>query len=93
MVDWFDIAYATLNILVTIYCFRKYLSSKKKPFKLFGIGFTCLAISGFISMFAVFPWLNSIGIVLYGYIRLGLYAVFTIVVIKALQLFVSEMVE
>lgn len=93
MVDWFDIAYATLNILVTIYCFRKYLSSKKKPFKLFGIGFTCLAISVFISMFAVFPWLNSIGIVLYGYIRLGLYAVFTIVVIKALQLFVSEMVE
>ncbi|MDH5450964.1 MAG: hypothetical protein OEX77_08725 [Candidatus Bathyarchaeota archaeon] len=85
MISWFDIAYATLEIIVIVYCFQKYLSSKKKPFQLLGLGFTCLTISDFLWVFTVLPWLTGI-LVLYGYIRLGLYAVFVFLAIRALQM-------
>ncbi|HEY4674656.1 MAG TPA: hypothetical protein VIH48_01230 [Candidatus Bathyarchaeia archaeon] len=84
MLSWFDVAYAVLNITVIFYCFSKYLSSRRKPFKLFGLGFTCLLISNFIWVLALIPLPNSI-LALYGYIRLVLYAIFTILIIYALQ--------
>lgn len=85
MISWFDIAYVTLNIIVIFYCFREYLSLGKKPFQLLGLGFVCLTISDFLWVFAVFPGLNGI-LTLYGYIRLGLYAVFILLVLRGLQL-------
>lgn len=89
MISWFDIAYVTINIIMIFYCFKNYFSSRKKPFKLCGLGFTCLIISDLIWEFAVFPGLNGI-IAVYGYLRLGLYATFTLLIIRALQLFSSE---
>lgn len=89
MLDWFDVAYAALNIIVIFYCFKNYFSSRKKPFQLCGLGFTCLIISDFVWVFAVFPRLNDI-IAVYGYVRLGLYAAFILLVLHALQLFSSE---
>jgi hypothetical protein len=89
LISWFDIAYVTLNIIVIFYCFREYLSSRKKPFQLLSLGFICLIISDFVWVFAVFPGLNGI-LAVYGYIRLGLYAAFALLVIRALQLFSSE---
>ena len=89
MISWFDIAYAILSILVVFYCFKNYFSSRKKPFLLCGLGFTCLLISDFVWVFAVFPGLAGM-LVVYGYIRFGLYTAFTLLVIRALQLFSSE---
>ena len=89
MLSWFDIAYVTLNIFVVFYCFKNYFSSKKRPFQLFGLGFTSLIISDFVWAFAVIPWLDSI-MPLYGYIRLGLYAAFILFILRALQLFDSS---
>lgn len=89
MLSWFDIAYATLNIFIIFYCSKKYFSSKKKPFQLFGLGFTFLIVSDFIWVFTVIPWLN-IALTLYAYIRLGLYAVFILLVLRALNLFDSN---
>lgn len=85
MISWFDIAYAALNIIVIFYCFREYLSSGKKPFQLLGLGFTCLIISDFLWVSAVFPGLNGI-LVVYGYIRFGLYAAFILLILRAIQL-------
>ena len=84
MISWFDIAYAILNLIVISYCFTIYFSSGKKPFLLFGLGFTCLIISEFMWVFAVFPGLNGI-LGVYSYIRLGLYAAFILLVLRALQ--------
>ena len=89
MISWFDIAYAVLGALVVFYCFKNYFSSRKKPFLLCGLGFTCLIISDLMWVFAVFPWLNGI-LVVYGYIRFGLYTAFILLVVRALQLFSSE---
>lgn len=89
MLSWFDIAYAALNIIAIFYCFREYLSSRKKPFQVFGLGFTCLLISDFLWVLAVFPGLSGI-LVVYGYIRLGLYAAFILLFIHALQMFSSR---
>gem|GEM_PF-2453890 len=85
MFSWFDIAYATLKIVVIFYCFKEYLSSGKKPFQLFGLGFTCLIISDFVWVLAVFPGLNGI-LVVYSYIRFGLYVAFTLLILRALQI-------
>ena len=84
MVDWFDVAYAVLTIIVIFYCFSKYVSSRKKPFKLFGLGFTSLLISNFTWMLTFIPLPDNI-LALYGYIRLALYAIFTILVVYVLQ--------
>lgn len=89
MIGWFDVAYATLKLIVIVYCFREYLSSRKKTFQLFSLGFTCLIISDFVWVFAVLPWLNSL-LAVYGYIRFGLYAAFTLLIIRALQLLDSH---
>jgi hypothetical protein len=85
MFSWFDIAYATLDILVVFYCFKNYFSSKKRAFQLFGLGFTSLIISDFVWAFAVIPWLDSL-MPLWGYVRLGLYASFIVLILRALQL-------
>ena len=85
MIGWFDIAYAVLNLIVLSYCFKIYFSSRKKPFLLFGLGFTCLLISEFVWVLAVFPGLNGI-LGIYSYIRLGVYAAFILLVLRALQL-------
>jgi len=89
LLSWFDIAYSALNIIAIFYCFREYSSSRKKPFQVFGLGFTCLLISDFIWILAVIPGLNVI-LVVYGYLRLGLYAAFTLLFIHALQMFSSR---
>ena len=89
MISWFDIAYAILNLIVISYCFRIYLSSRKKPFLLCGLGFTCLIISESVWVFAVIPGLNGI-LGAYSYIRLGLYAVFILLVIRTLQLLTTH---
>jgi hypothetical protein len=88
LISWFDIAYATLKIIVIFYCFREYLSSKRKPFQILGLGFTCLLVSDFIWVFGLLPWLNGM-LALCGYIRLGLYGIFILLVIRALQLLSS----
>jgi len=89
MISWFDIAYVALNIILIFYCFRKYLSSGKKPFQLLGLGFLCLTISEFVWVLAVLPGLNGI-LSAYSYIRFGLYAAFVLLVIRALQLLTSH---
>jgi len=86
LVSWFDLAYATFNIVIMIYCFRNYFLSKKMPFLLFGLGFTCLLISDFFWVFTLIPWSQSI-VIVYGYVRLGLYTAFIALVLRALQLF------
>ena len=88
MISWFDIGYTILNIIVAYYCFEKYFSSRKKPFQLCGLGFTCLIISGFLWVLTIFPRLDGIFAV-YGYIRFGLYAAFAFLVIRAFELFSS----
>lgn len=89
MLSWFDLAYAALDIFIMFYCFKNYFSTKKKPFQLFGLGFTSLIISDFVWVLALTPWSNSI-MPLYGYIRLGLYAAFILFILRALQLFDSS---
>jgi len=89
LLSWFDIAYAALNIFIILYSFKNYFASKKRPFQLFGLGFICLMISDFIWAFILIPWLNSV-LILYGYIRLGLYAAFILFILRALQLFDSK---
>jgi hypothetical protein len=96
--SWFDIAYIILNISLIFYCFRKYLSSRKKPFKLFGLGFTCLIISDFTWMALItLSELYSITLSelysilpMYGYIRLALYTIFVLLTINAIQKINSE---
>ena len=85
MISWFDIAYTILNLTVISYCFNIYLSSRKKPFLLCGLGFTCLIISDFVGILAVFLGLSEI-LSVYSYVRLGLYTAFILLVLNALQL-------
>lgn len=85
MLSWFDVAYAVLNIIMISYCFKKYFALRKKLFKLFGLGFVSLIISDFLWLFALIPWLSSL-LIIYSYMRLGLYAVFILFVLRALQL-------
>jgi len=84
VITWFDVGYATLNIVLIFYCFKEYLSTRKRSFQILGLGFICLMISDFVWVLAIF----SSGIpAIYIYIRFGLYAVFTLLVLRALQLF------
>ncbi|MDH5779869.1 MAG: hypothetical protein OEZ29_04660 [Candidatus Bathyarchaeota archaeon] len=89
MISWFDIAYAVLNLIVIAYCVMSYVSSGKKPFLLWGLGFTCLMISEFMWVFAVIPGLNGI-LGVYSYIRLGLFAAFILLILRALQQLTSH---
>ncbi|NIO38525.1 hypothetical protein GTO27_12635 [Candidatus Bathyarchaeota archaeon] len=89
MINWFDIAYAVLNLIVISYCFKIYSSSRKKPFLLCGLGFTCLLSSEFVWVLAVIPRLSGI-LGLYNYIRLGLYAAFILLIVRALQLLTAH---
>ena len=89
MINWFDIVYAILNLTIISYCFNVYVSSRKKPFLLCGLGFTCLLSSEFMWVFAVFPGLNGI-LGAYSYIRLGLYAAFILLVLRALQQLITH---
>jgi len=75
--------------MVISYCFMIYVSSGKKPFLLCGLGFTCLLISEFVWVFAVIPGLSGI-LGVYSYIRLGLYAAFILLVLRALQLLTTH---
>ncbi|MDH5460896.1 MAG: hypothetical protein OEZ29_02130 [Candidatus Bathyarchaeota archaeon] len=89
MISWFDIAYAVLDFTIISYCVMSYVSSRKKPFLLCGLGFTCLIISEFVWVFAVFPGPNGI-LGVYSYIRLGLYTAFILLVIRTLQLLTTH---
>ena len=89
MISWFDIAYAALNIIMITFCLKQYTSSKKQPFKLFTIGFTFLFIANFVWLFTYIPLLNEITTA-YGYVRLALYAAFTISILYALKSLTQE---
>jgi len=89
VISWFDIAYAALNIIMITFCLKQYTSPKKQPFKLLTIGFIFLFIANFVWLFTYIPLLNEITIA-YGYVRLALYAAFTISILYALRLFTQE---
>jgi len=84
LLSWLDIAYTVLNIFMMGYCYRNYLSSRKKAFQLFAFGFVCLAVSDFLWMFALVSVLDIL-VILLSYLRLGLYAIFILFVLRALQ--------
>jgi hypothetical protein len=84
LLSWFDIAYLILDILIISYCFKSYFSSKRRLFQLFGLAFSFLTVSEFLWAFTFIPWLDSL-LSLYAYIRLGLYTIFTLLVLRALQ--------
>jgi hypothetical protein len=83
LITWFDIGYATLNIILIFYSFKEYLSTRKRSFQLLGLGFACLLISDFL-------WVPTLFLsrmpAIYSYVRFGVYAVFTLLVLRALQL-------
>ncbi len=84
MAGWLDIAHIVLYALMISYCFWNYASSKKKVFGSFGLGFVFLLLSDFLWVFAIIPWLDAV-VVLYNYIRLGLFAAFALSVLYGLE--------
>jgi hypothetical protein len=84
LINWLDIAYLTLDLLIAFYCFKKHSISNKKAYQLFGLAFIFLIISDFLWVFAI-PWL-SFALILFSYVRLGFYTVFILLILRALQL-------
>lgn len=97
LISWFDLAYAALTINMIFYCFRAYFSSRKKPFQLLGVGFTCLLIADVVGVvsravfyenhYVVVENLSTIRMrFVSSYIEFGLYAAFTLLVLRAIHL-------